>query len=64
MNSYTNSDSINEMEELNCFKIGNMGIGMGNVGNYHNKGQHNRMYSNNIQQRKEHYRMYSNMTRD
>lgn len=26
--------------------------------------QHNRMYSNNIQQRTQHYRVYSNMTRD
>lgn len=28
-----------------------------------NKGQHNRMYSNNAQQKTHHYRVYSNMSR-
>ena len=27
------------------------------------KGQHNRMYSNNAQQKTQHYRVYSNMSR-
>lgn len=29
-----------------------------------NKGQHNRIYSNNIQQRAQHSRVYSNMSRN
>ena len=53
MASHENSkggDSINELEELMKIKTTNK--------------QHNRMYSNNIQQRTQHYRVYSNMTRD
>lgn len=48
---YSNSkdDSINELEDVKLKT---------------SKGQHNRMYSNNVQQRTQHYRVYSNMSRD